>query len=145
MSSGTIYSVNRWLNDELSSKAPVAFMKDEEMVLPSYRVRWRQVRSLKVKPRGVLAGAVFEIYCLAARNDRKKVRELADYALGAMRRWPEGTFFVPCYRDADPSSPVTGYIAFRDLESRDLHLPEHPELAVHVVRALALSFNLPVS
>jgi len=144
MIGGTIYSVNRWLNQELSAKAPIAFMKDEEMELPSYRVRWQQERSLKLKPRGVLSGAVFEIYCLDARNNRNQVRELADYALGALRHWPEGTFFVPCYREADLESPVTGYIAFRDLESRELHLAEHPELAVHVVRALALSFNLPV-
>ncbi|OPX22540.1 MAG: hypothetical protein B1H03_04160 [Planctomycetales bacterium 4484_113] len=143
MIGGVIYSVNRWLNEELSAKAPVAFTKGEELALPSYRVRWKQERSLNVNPRGLLSGATFEIFCLAARNDRKQARELADYALAAMRRWQEGTFFVPCYRDADPSSPVVGRIAFRDVENRELHLPEHPELAVHTVRALALSVNLP--
>jgi len=145
VSSGTIYSVNRWLDEELSPKAPIAFMQDEELELPSYRVRWKQERSLKLKPRGVLSGALFEIYCLDARNNRKQVRELADHAVEALRRWPEGTFFVPCYREADPSSPITGYIAFRDIERREMHLSEHPDLAVCVVRVLALSFNLPAT
>lgn len=139
MSTNTVYSVNKWLRENLEVLAPIAFHRDEELVLPSYRVKWGVIRSLKVKPEGTVLGADFKIFCLAPKGDFKKARELANFAYAKLKKHKEGTFFVPRYVLGHEEDGPDGYIAFKDIEVRESNLPDHPEIALEVVRALAIT------
>ncbi|RLC65669.1 MAG: hypothetical protein DRI48_06465 [Chloroflexi bacterium] len=141
----TIYSINLWLAEKLGSFGDIAFTEEQEVAFPCFRVVWGEQREANVRPRGVLSGARFTIYCVASHDLAHLARRIASVALTTLRSAGTG-FTIPRYfypRESE-DEPID-YIALRDITSRELHLPDHPELAVHVVQATALALNLPVS
>lgn len=145
MISHTIYSVNRWLAEQLGGYAPVAFMEEQELALPGFRVVWNAEKEAAVRPGGILSGARFTVYCLAPGDQAHSARALAAAALSVLRS-VRGRFGVPRYLyPPEPGAEPRDYIALRDLASREMHLPEHPELAVHIVQATALTINPPLA
>ena len=141
MSQNTIYSVNKWFREVLEPIAPIAFHHDEPLVLPSYRVRWGVERSLSIKPKGVVRGEEFQLYCLAPRAEVNTSRRIASLALSKIKSWPEGTFFVPRYILGEEENGPIDFIAFRDLEVKETFLPGHPELSVQIIRGVALAIE----
>ena len=142
----SIYSVNLWLGAQLSTSAPVAFTEHDELRLPGYRVEWGSEREARVSPRGVLSGARFTVYCVASRSEAHVSRRLATVLIGVLRRAERSGFTIPRYRypRQETDEPVD-HIAVRDVSDRPVHLPDHPELAVHAVQATAIALNPPVS
>ncbi len=139
----TTYSVNKWLSGRLSTFSAVAFMDSQDLPLPGYQIIWGEEREMQVQPRGALSGARFTIYCAAPVNQWHLSRRLATCALSVLRG-AAGGFTIPRYRyPFNKGDLPIGRIALRDISARELHDPLHPELALHVVRATALTFNPP--
>ena len=139
----TTYSVNKWLAQRLSTFGAVAFMDTQDLPLPGYQVIWGEEREMQVQPRGVLSGVRLSIYCAAPVSQWHLSRRLATSALSVLRG-AAGSFTIPRYRYpiSEGDLPI-GRIALRDISARELHDPQHPELALHVVRATALTINPP--
>jgi hypothetical protein len=139
----TIFSVNRWLSERLSIYGSIAFMEAQDLPLPGFQVVWGEERELPVQPRGALSGARFSIYCAAPGGQWHVARRMAMMALSALRDAGNG-FTIPRYRyPFVPGDEPIGRIALRDISTRELHNPQHPELAIHIVHATALTFNPP--
>jgi hypothetical protein len=138
----TIFSVNRWLAERLSPFGSVAFMDTEDLPLPGFQIVWGGERELPVQPRGALSGARFNIYCAAPGGQWHVSRRLATCALSVLRAG--GGFTIPRYRYPmqEGDEPV-GAICLRDISSRELHIPERPEDALHIASATALTINQP--
>ncbi len=135
--------MNKWLRENLEATAPIAFHPAEEIILPSYRIQWRNSRPLRIKPQGLVIGTDFRIYCLAPRGDKHQSRLLADKAISLLKKWNEGTFFVPRYVYGEEASGPIDFIAFKNVESRTEFLPEHPEISVEVIQAIAIALIEP--
>jgi hypothetical protein len=141
----TIYSVNLWLADKLGSYGDIAFTEEQDAAFPCFRIVWGEQREANVRPKGMLSGARFTIYCLATGDMTHIARRLAAVALTTLRSAGPG-FTIPRYfYPREPSDKPIDYVALRDITSRELHLQDHPELAVHVVQATTLALNLPMS
>lgn len=139
----TTYSVNKWLAQRLRLFGNVAFMETQDLPLPGFQVVWGEEREMPMLPRGALFGARFSIYCAAPIGQRHISRRLATAALSVLREAGRG-FAIPRYRyPINEGDLPIGRIALRDLSARELHDPRHPELALHVVRATALTINPP--
>lgn len=139
----TTYSVNRWLSSRLGTFGNVAFLETQDLPLPGFQVAWGEEREMPMQPRGALSGARFSIYCAAPIGQRHISRRLATAALSVLRE-AGGGFAIPRYRYPYRQGDLPiGRIALRDLSARELHDPQHPELALHVVRATALTINPP--
>lgn len=139
----TTYSVNRWLSERLRTFGAVAFMDTQDLPLPGFQVVWGEEREMQAKLRGTLSGARLSVYCAAPISQWHLSRRLATSAL-AVLRGASGGFTIPRYRYPfnEGDLPI-GRIALRDISARELHDPKHPELALHVVRATALTINPP--
>lgn len=139
----TTYSVNRWLAQKLGRYGHTAFTEAEDLPLPGFQVAWGEERELQLSPRGALSGTRFSIFCAAPSGQRHISRRLATIALAVLREASAG-FAIPRYRYPfrEGDQPV-GRITLRDISARELHDPKYPELALHIVRATALTINPP--
>ena len=73
----TIYSVNLWLADKLGSYGDIAFTEEQDAAFPCFRIVWGEQRKANVRPKGMLSGARFTIYCLATGDMTHIARRLA--------------------------------------------------------------------
>lgn len=138
----TTFSVNKWLAQRLGTFGAVAFMDTQELLLPGFQVIWGEEREMQVQPRGTLSGARLSIYCAAPVSQWHLSRRLATSALSVLRE--ASSFTIPRYRyPINEGDLPIGLIALRDISAREVHDPRHPELALHVVRATALTINPP--